>query len=370
MRSRCWTARSAAIVGVLVGLAGACAAASPAGRCTIRLSPGDDVQRAIDRLPARTGPASVCLEAGEFRLERVVSIRRDDVALRGEGASTVLRLKDGIESPVVVIGDCEHETPRRPTRNVTIERLRVVGGGAGGSEVHPTRRYLTNSAVAVRAGRGVAIRDLQVSACRSACILTERDTRDVAIEHNVVAGSVWDGISLNRTARAHVAGNVIRDNTAAGITAEHLEDSVLERNVLEGNKTHGIYLADSRRNRFADNHFVGNVLSGVFLTCAVRERTAPVTCWKGSMSQRNDFARDELVDNRIAFTVAPNADADCTARGFAPNRSRDDRFARNPRDEPYPPTYGRCLVFAAGDRRLAMRRAPRGPARSDGGGSR
>src|SRR5262249_47500732 len=153
-----------------------------------------------------------------------------------------------------------------------IEHLRVVGGGRGGSEAFPEHRWLNNSADVVRAGRGITIRDVEVTACRSACILTEHDTRNVTIEDARVSSSVWDGVSLNRTAGAHVVGNVIRDNTAAGITAEHLEDSVVERNTIAGNKTHGIYLSDSRRNRFADNRFVDNVLSGVFLTCAVRER--------------------------------------------------------------------------------------------------
>jgi parallel beta-helix repeat protein len=358
------------IVGLLLVCLGSVpVAAGSSGRCTARLTPRDDLQRAIDRLPPSRAPARVCLAAGEFTLRRFLSIRRDGVTLRGQGASTVLRLDDGIESPVVVIGDYEHETPRRPTANVTIERLRIVGGGRGGSELHPEHRYMTNSAIVVRGGRNVAIRDVTVGACRSACILTERDTRGVAIERNHIADSVWDGISFNRTRGAHVVGNVIRDNTAAGITAEHLEDSVVERNVIEANKTHGIYLADSRRNRFADNRFVDNVLSGIFLTCAVRERTAAVTCWTNSMSQGNDFARDEVAGNRVGFTVAPNAAANCSAAGFVPNRSRGDRFARNPRDESYPAAYGRCLVFTTPG---AARAKPgrRAPARSDGAGYR
>ncbi len=319
-------------------------AVTPAARCTVRLSPGDDVQRAIDR-PPRMGAARVCLAAGEYRLRGLLSIRRDDVTLRGDGPSTVLRLEEGVESPVVVIGDYEHEVPRRPTSNVTVERMRVVGGGKAGGEAHPAYPYLNNSAIVVRAGRGVTIRDVDVTACRSACILTERDTRGVAIDDDRVSGSVWDGISLNRTARAHLGGNVIRDDTAAGITADHLEDSVIERNVVEDNETYAVYLSDSRRNRFVENRFVDNVLSAAFVTCAVRERMPPVTCWPGSMSEANQFLRNEIAGNRVGFTVAPNATADCAAPGFVANRSVDDAFARNPRDEPYDARYGRCLVF-------------------------
>lgn len=316
--------------------------AHAADGCTTRVSPTDDVQRAIDHA---AGPAPVlCLAAGEFPLSRFLSIRGDGLVLRGEGAATVLRLAPGAESPVVVVGDHEQETPARPTSNVTIERLRVVGGGPGGSEHHPGYRYLTNSAVVVRAGRNVVLRDLDVGGCRSACILTEFDARDVTIERNTVAGSVWDGISLNRTVRARVVDNVVRGNTAAGITIEHLEDGIIERNVLRQNRTHGIYLADSYRNRIAGNHFLDNVLSGVFLTCAVRDR-APVACWPDSMSADNAFDGNELAGNRVGYTVAADAGAPCTKAGFVPNRSRGDRFARNPPEEPHPPAHGRCLVI-------------------------
>lgn len=292
----------------------------------------------------------MCLAAGEFRLRRFLSIRRDSVTLRGENSATTLRLDEGVESPVVVVGDHERATPRGPTADVTIERLRIVGGGPGGREHAPDRPYLTNSAVVVRAGRRIVLRELHVTGCRSACLLTERDTRDVAIEGNHVEGSVWDGISLNRTIRARLTGNVVRGNTAAGITAEHLEDGVIEGNVLEGNKTHGVYLADSYRNRFAGNRLVDNVLSGVFLTCSVRDRAPVVRCWQDSMSQGNVFARNELAGNRVGFSVAPDAVADCTPRGFVPNRSVGDRFVRNPRDEPYPEGRGHCLEFEAGAR--------------------
>jgi len=309
-------------------------------RCTVTLSPHDDVQRAIDR------GGVVCLAAGEFRLSRMLVIERDGVRLRGAGTSTVLRLDDGVQSPVVVVGDYEHETPERPTSGVTVERLRIVGGGRDGHEAHADFPYLTNSAVVVRAGRNVVLRDLEVAACRSACLLTERDTRDVSIVGNRVEGSVWDGISLNRTARARIKGNVVRDNTASGITAEHLEDSILEGNVFERNKTHGIYLADSYRNRFTGNRFVRNVLSGVFLTCAVRVREPPVACWDDSMSAGNVFTQNEFDGNRVAFTVAADDRAPCTAPAFTPNPSQGDRFARNSRTEPYPARFGRCLAFA------------------------
>src|SRR6185503_10307183 len=85
----------------------ACRLVTPRDGCTVRLGPRHDLQQAIDRIPDGERPARICLDAGEFRLQRFLSIRRDDVTLEGEGPATVLRVDDGVESPVVVIGDYE-----------------------------------------------------------------------------------------------------------------------------------------------------------------------------------------------------------------------------------------------------------------------
>src|SRR5262249_46387204 len=119
--------RSVLLLLAVAGLAKA--AARPP--CTVTLPPGADVQRAVD------GAAVVCLGPGQFVLRRFLLITRDGRVLRGAGPSTVLRLENGVQSPVVVIGDPEHPVPRRPTANVTIERLAVVGGGADGPEMLP-----------------------------------------------------------------------------------------------------------------------------------------------------------------------------------------------------------------------------------------
>jgi parallel beta-helix repeat protein len=320
------------------------ACAEQRDRCGFRPHPGDDLQQAID-VAANGRRPIVCLGPGEFLLRRFLSIRHDGTVLRGAGVSTVLRLEEGTESPVVVVGEWEERVPRRATSNVTIESLRIVGGGERGSEVLPGHPYLTNSAVVVRTGRNVTVRNASITACRSACVLTELDTRRVTIEHDDISGSVWDGIALNRTTRARIVGNTIHDNTAAGISTEHLEDSVVETNVVSHNRTHGIYLSDSYRNTIADNRFIGNVLSGVFLTCAVESHEPAVQCWKDSMSAGNELERNQFVGNRVGYMVGGNASASCARRNFTPNVSGGDLFVRNPRQDPRANEFGVCLRY-------------------------
>ncbi len=340
-RARAWTVACTV-------LAATSTAAVHDHRCTRALSPGADVQRAIDVLPAAPRPAVLCLRAGEFRVPTYVSVRRDGVTIRGAGDATVLRLEDGADSPVVVVGDDARRVPRRPIVDVTIERLRIVGGGPSGSEWCRAHPYITNSAVVVRGGRRIVLRDLDVTGCRSACLLTEHGARDVVIENDDVGGSVWDGISLNRTSNARIVHNRIHDDIAAGITAEHLESSVIADNVVTGNRTHGLYLSDSYRNVVRGNRFADNVLSGVFLACAVRNREPPVLCWTNSMSADNRFEHNVRTGNRLAFMVAADRAANCRRRGFVPNRSRGDLVCERAAHESRSATHCRCTVRDAG----------------------
>lgn len=316
--------------------------ASAQAPCSARLAPGDDVQAAVDRLP--DGGGVLCLAAGAFRLPTALSITRDGVTLRGEGTATVLGLAPGVQTPVVIVGDHRRQVPARATADATLERLRIVGGGDGGSEFASAYPYLSNSAVVIRTGLRTTLRGLDVEACRSACIVTEHDTRDLVVEGCTIAGSTWDGIALNRTAGARIVGNTIRDNTAAGITAEHLEDGLVERNVIRGNRAHGVYLADSYRNRFRGNRFERSTNAGVFLTCAVRVREpGRVRCWDRSMSAGNTFAEDVFDGNRRTFIVAADAAAPCTMPGFVANVARDETYVGGSHVDQDVARFGRCL---------------------------
>lgn len=321
--------------------AGSAAAAEP---CAATAKPGDDVQAAIDALAAQPGAAVLCLDAGEFALDGFLAIERDGLSLRGQGPETVLRLSEGRESPVIVVGDHRREAPRRTIRDVTIEHMRIIGGGAGGSETHPHHAYLRNSAVAVRKGEGIVIRGLDVSRCRSACILTEHGSREVTIEGNTVSEAAWDGISLNRASHTRVVGNTLRNNVAAGLTTEFLEHSRIENNRFIDNGSHGAYLADAYDNVFRENLFQGNAGAGVYLTCSIRFRD-PVLCWDNSMSRGNLFERNEYRSNGFGYLLGVDTAANCKSADRGPNLSRDELFHDSRNSEPDWETYGRCLEY-------------------------
>ncbi len=320
-------------------------AAAPAGdarpACSVHAAPGDDLQAVIDGMAADSKPAAVCLAAGEYTLQRLLSIRRDGLVLRGQGPSTVLRMRDGVQQPLLVIGDYENEEPAQAIHGVAVEDLQLVGGKAE-HEFMPERPYLSNSAVVVRGGRDIRLSGLQASHCRSACLLSERDTQGLSITDSDVSGAAWDGVSFNRSARVTMRGNHVHDNAAAGITTEHLEDSDIRDNVLERNGSQGLYLSDSRGNRFIGNRFAGNARAGVFLACSIRYRSPEVLCWDNSMSQDNLFEHNVFEGSPYTFTIGVDRAANCTAPDFRPNLWRGNQADASGFNPP-PEVYGKCV---------------------------
>lgn len=309
--------------------------------CSVHAKPGDDLQAVIDGVPADGKPAAVCLAAGEYPLQRLLSIQRDGLVLRGQGPTTVLRMRDGVQQPLVVIGDYENEEPARTIRGVAVEDLQLVGGQAE-HEFVPERPYLSISAVVIRGGRDIRLSGLQASRCRSACLLSERGSQDLLFERNDVSGATWDGVSFNRTAKVRLIDNYIHDNVAAGVTTEHLEDSEIRGNRFERNGSQGIYLADARRNRIVDNQFLDNKSAGVFLACSIRYRTPEILCWDNSMSQDNLFEHNRFHGGPYTYTIGVDRAANCKAPDFKQNQWRGneaDASGFNPPVE----MYGSCV---------------------------
>ena len=324
-------------------LAWACAYAAPAAAtnaCTARLAPGGDLQQAIDRLPSDR-PATLCLARGEYPLKGLVSIQHDGLTLRGAGPGTVLRMADGVQQPLLVIGDYLHEVPDHRIRDVTVADLQLIGGHAE-HEFMPERPYLSNSAVVIRAGEHIRLSGLKASRCRSACLLSERDSHDLVFEHNDVFDADWDGVSFNSTRNVQLINNYIHDNVAAGVTTEELNDSEIRGNRLERNGSQGMYLSNARRNRFIDNQFTNNKSAGVFLACAIRYRTPEILCWDNSMSQDNLFEHNVFKGNPHTYTIGVDRAANCKGPGFTPNRWQDNQADASGLD-PSTDTFGKCV---------------------------
>ncbi|MBB3543253.1 MULTISPECIES: DUF6519 domain-containing protein [unclassified Rhizobium] len=73
------------------------------GCCTFVLNPGDDIQLAIDQLPASGG--CVCLKTGIHRLRAPLFISRNDVSLHGESTGAIVETGEG---PLLTVSGRRH----------------------------------------------------------------------------------------------------------------------------------------------------------------------------------------------------------------------------------------------------------------------
>ena len=69
---------------------------------------GPEIQRALDQLPAEGG--TVVPAPGVYDLHQPLWLNRNGLALRGAGESTVLRLADQADCPVVILGPIARQT--------------------------------------------------------------------------------------------------------------------------------------------------------------------------------------------------------------------------------------------------------------------
>ncbi|SEL80872.1 parallel beta-helix repeat (two copies) [Pseudoxanthomonas sp. GM95] len=334
-----------------VTLLAACFIASPAHAaerdapaCTAKVGPADNLQGAINDLPNDGSPAVLCLGAGDYQLQGLIALLRDNTTLRGAGPKTVLHMRDNVQQPLLVVGDSVDQIPVRPIQNVTISDITFIGGKAE-KEFMPERPYLSNSAVVVRRGINVRLTRLKASNCRSACLLTEQHSTDITLDHNEVFGAIWDGVSFNSTSKVKMHDNHVHDNVAAGITAEEINDSEIRDNILSNNGSQGAYLSNSRNNLFVGNTFSGNHGAGVFLTCAIRFRNADgsTQCWDNSVSQNNTFDANHFDKDPFTYTIGVDKAANCTSADFKPNIWKASNQATASGVDLDPQRYGYCV---------------------------
>jgi hypothetical protein len=171
------------------------------GACTVSVKPGDDLQAAVDRLPADGG--ELCLGAGTYLIEPAVRVAgRRRVVFAGAGPATVLR--SARREAAVVFDGCTE---------VEVRHLRAEGGTAGDPPGDPH----LDGALTFLACRDVVVAD---------CVLTNPDSDGkvqacvavrsgqagapdrIRIERNrIEVGSAQTGVLVVDAAHAMVAGN-------------------------------------------------------------------------------------------------------------------------------------------------------------------
>lgn len=228
----------------------------------------DAIQDAINKLPLEGG--EVFVSAGVYTCTKPIVLDRNNVTLRGAGPSTLLRLGDLINAPVIVMGLTEN-IPSRDTRHARVIDLMIDGNRAnqtgecmGGpcSDAFPLR----NNGISIRRCVDCTVQSVTVFGAMSGGLVTELGCRRLAIRDYTSYDNEFDGLAGYETEDSTFSNIHLYGNKAAGISTDIKFNNNKFYNVtITDNKTVGIFMRDSLDNSFTNLHIRDNVQHGIFL---------------------------------------------------------------------------------------------------------
>lgn len=238
----------------------------PVGSSAAIVVPDDrpEIQEAVDALPTAGG--RVFVRAGTYLLSRGVHVARSNVEISGE-PGTVLRLGAGANQPVLLLGS-DAQTPTTQVQNVRISNLEIDGNQtAQSSETDPSRPWIRNNGIDVRAVEGLWIDGVNVHDARSGGLVVSWNSKTLFVSNSVFSSNRFDGIALYASEDILVDGFQCAKNGAAGLSLDNdLSQVQFSGGRIEGNGDVGIFARASKDVAFYDLVIAGNGSHGAFLS--------------------------------------------------------------------------------------------------------
>jgi len=241
-----------------------------AAQIVVEPSSGDceAIQNAIDSLPPEGG--RILIKAGTYLCAKPIVINRDAVQLSGEGRGTVLSLRDGANSPVLVIGQTD-PVPAVTRRDIVVSDLVIDGNRE--QQTHECmggpcegERVLRNNGITLRSVADSAVRRVLIVRARSGGLVTELGCIRLTIEDLTSASNQFDGLAVYKTIDSTFSRLRLVDNLWAGFSADHgFNQNILSGMILTGNRDVGIFMRNSRGNVFEGLQIHNNGNHGIFL---------------------------------------------------------------------------------------------------------
>lgn len=258
-------------------------AGPPGSMATVNASAGcAGINAAIAALPA--GGGEVLLSSGTFSCTSPVVIDRDNVALRGQGFSTILKLADGANAPVLVLGQTI-PVPTITRNNIQVSDLLIDGNRfAQTRECMQTgpcsaTNALRNNGISPRRVSDVVIDRVIVHSARSGGLVCELGCRRVTVRNFTSIHNFFDGLAGYETENSTFENLSLHNNCAAGISTDIRFNNNILSNIFitrdaaqmtcnEAGQvlgTVGMFIRDSNDNVFADVQIRDQREHGVFV---------------------------------------------------------------------------------------------------------
>jgi hypothetical protein len=267
-----------------------------------------EIQRALDALPACGG--EVVLAPGVFEVRQPIVLRRDHQALRGSGKETVLRLADGVNSPVIIMG----EPVNHPEK--TVRYLCVSGLFIDGNRVHQGRELwrldgegseIRNNGITVQNVSDSTVEHVTCARCRSGGLVTTLSVRRLTVRDLTAFNNEFDGLACYHTEDCLFTELYLHDNPGAGISLDlAFNNNVVSNAVLVANDL-GIFMRASCNNQFHNISIHDSHHYGVFMAHTERQT---VRGWQPA-------PRTECMRNAFTNLIASN----CGSAAFRVNNT-------------------------------------------------
>jgi len=230
---------------------------------------GMEIQKALDDLPP--GGEAV-LGSGEYEIHQPLMLQHDDVTLRGAGLSTVLRLADNANCPVVLLAPPLSETKRAVTH------LHLADLVIDGNRQHQNTEFwrsagdgseINNNGVQIWNATDALVERVVCFDCRSGGLVTAL-TRHLVLRDFDSYGNQFDGLACYQTEECQLDGLKLHDNLGAGISLDLAFNHNSISNAEMANNDLGIFMRDSRDNVFHGLNIAKSHNAGVFMAQADR----------------------------------------------------------------------------------------------------
>jgi hypothetical protein len=287
-----------------------------------------DIQAALDNLPESGG--TVILKAGVYSVIQPICLSRDNLTLRGAGSTTILRLADTANCPVVIMGSTSNY-PTEVVKNLRVCDLDIDGNRDNQQvecwNIQGEGDEIRNNGLTIRSVSDASVERVRSYRCRSGGLVTEKGVRRLTVSDYAAWDNHFDGLAAYVTEDSLFTQMVLRDNHGAGLSLDHkFNHNTISDTILADNGC-GIFMRDSRENLFQGVTIRNSREHGVFMSQAATNTVGP---WTAPTPPKSTDAAGETpnAQNPVLVAAAPSTpppegrwivipDTECTGNVFA-----------------------------------------------------
>lgn len=228
----------------------------------------DDIQLAIQQFNRKAN--EILIPAGIYNCTKPLVLDKNGLQLRGEGATTILRIADNTNAPLIIMGSAEN-IPTAATHHIQLHDLTLDGNRAnqtsecmGGpcSIEFPLR----NNGISVRHCIDCLVEGVTVYGAISGGLVTELGTRRLKVLNYTSFDNEFDGLAGYETEDSSFNGITLYANKGAGISTDiQFNNNKFYDVTIADNRTVGIFMRDSLDNSFTNLHIRDSNQHGIFL---------------------------------------------------------------------------------------------------------